>query len=47
MAKLTAPSGATVEVAEDRVGNLLRNGFTEQKAKTPAKKSAPSKSGKK
>lgn len=45
MARLTAPNGATVEVADERVENLVRYGFTEETKKAPAKKSASSKSG--
>lgn len=46
MARLTAPNGATVEVADERVERLVRYGFTEETAKSdskaPAKKAASS-----
>jgi hypothetical protein len=47
MARLTAPNGAKVEVADDRVERLVRFGFTAEKPKAPAKKAASSKSDKK
>jgi hypothetical protein len=47
MARLIAPNGGTVEVADERVENLLRRGFTEEpKKKAPAKKASSSKSSK-
>ena len=50
MARLTAPNGASVEVADDRVESLVRFGFAEEKAKpepkAPAKKAAAKKSSK-
>ncbi len=41
--RMTAPNGAAVEVAEERVEVLTRNGFTSEAPKTPAKKSPSSK----
>ena len=47
MARLIAPNGGTVEVADERVANLLVRGFTEEpEKKAPPKKSASSKSKK-
>lgn len=43
MAKLTAPNGASVSVADDRVDGLLLRGFTKAtggESKAPAKKAA-------
>ena len=45
MPKLTAPNGATVSVADGKVAELLRRGFTEpdsEPKKAPAKKVASS-----
>ena len=47
MARLTAPNGAKVTAADERVESLVRFGFTvEAEKKAPAKKSASSKSSK-
>lgn len=44
LTKMTAPNGARVTVATERVENLVRNGFTEEKPKKePAKKAASNK----
>lgn len=39
MARLTSPQGVTVEVRDEKVEELLRRGFTDEK-KAPAKKAA-------
>jgi hypothetical protein len=44
--QLTAPNGAKVTVAADRVDLFTRYGFTAEAPKAPAKKSASSKSKK-
>jgi hypothetical protein len=44
--RLTAPSGAAVEVDADKEAELLRRGFTAESTKAPAKKAASSKSKK-
>lgn len=41
MARLIAPNGGSVVVADERVESLVRYGFTEEK-KSPAKKAASS-----
>lgn len=42
--RLTAPNGAVVSVAKEKVDGLLRRGFTEAKeTKAPTKKSASGK----
>jgi hypothetical protein len=46
MARLTSPSGASVEVDDSKVEGLLIRGFTAEESKAPAKKSASSKSSK-
>ena len=47
MARLTAPNGSTVSVADERVDALLAQGYTkESDAKAPAKKAAAKKSSK-
>ena len=46
MARLTSPQGATVEVRDEKAEELLRRGFSSE-SKTPAKKSASSKSSSK
>lgn len=48
MARLVAPNGGSVEVADERVENLVRYGFSEPETKkAPAKKSVSSKSSSK
>ena len=48
MARLTAPNGATVDVADDKAERLVDQGYkpVEQPKKAPAKKAASSKSSK-
>lgn len=45
MARLTAPTGAVVSVADDKADELVRRGFTvaDEPKKTPAKKATSSK----
>lgn len=47
MAELTAPNGATVSAADDKVPGLLRRGFKVTSPDKPAKKAAPKKVNKK
>jgi hypothetical protein len=42
MADLTAPNGAKVSVADDKVATMVRHGY--QAAEKPAPKKAPAKS---
>lgn len=45
MPKMTAPNGAVVEVADDKVDTMVRHGYTAEK-KAPAKKAAAKSSDK-
>lgn len=46
MARLTSPTGITVNVSDEKADQLKAVGYTAEATKAPAKKSASSKSSK-